>query len=62
MSGNKRISVLLPPDVFRRFNAYCAEQGYKKSPLIARLIREHLQGQGGRVDREQDAKSNRASK
>ncbi len=42
MSGNKRISVLLPPDVFRRFNAYCADQGYKKSPLIARLIREHM--------------------
>lgn len=62
MSRNKRISVLLPPDVFRRFNAYCVEQGYKKSPLIARLIREHLQGEGGRVDREQDAKSSRPSR
>ena len=37
-----KISVLLPPDAATRFNAYCHERGYKKSPLIVRLIREHL--------------------
>ena len=25
-----------------RFNAYCDERGYKKSTLVARLIRDHL--------------------
>ena len=37
-----KISVLLPPDAAARFDAYCRERGYKKSPLIGRLIREHL--------------------
>lgn len=37
-----KISVLLNEDEAERFEAYCHEQGFKKSTLIARLIREHL--------------------
>ena len=42
MESKRKISVFLPADLFRRFNAYCVNRGYKKSPLIARLIREHM--------------------
>jgi hypothetical protein len=38
----QKISVLLEADEAERFEAYCAEKGFKKSTLIARLIREHL--------------------
>lgn len=37
-----RVSVLLSSAEEERFAAYCDEKGYKKSTLIARLIREHL--------------------
>ena len=43
MSGKRvKISVLLDSEEFDRFNAYCHERGFKKSTLIARLIRDHL--------------------
>ncbi|MGH7088450.1 MAG: hypothetical protein ACREFQ_06075 [Stellaceae bacterium] len=38
----QKISVLLGPEEADRFEAYCTERGFKKSTLIARLIREHL--------------------
>jgi hypothetical protein len=37
-----KISVLVPDDEARRFEAFCNERGYKKSTLIVRLIKEHL--------------------
>ena len=37
-----KISVLLDSEEFNRFDAYCQERGFKKSTLIARLIRDHL--------------------
>ena len=37
-----KISVLLDSDEAERFDAYCHERGFKKSTLIARLIRDHL--------------------
>jgi hypothetical protein len=37
-----KISVLLAPEEAERFSAYCQERGFKKSTLITRLIREHL--------------------
>jgi len=37
-----RITLLLPRAEFERFDSYCRQRGFKKSPLIARLIREHL--------------------
>ena len=41
-----RIQVLVPEPEAKRFSSYCREKGFKKSPLIARLIREHLQQEG----------------
>jgi len=43
-----KISVLLEEALSDRFERYCRGNGYKKSTLIARLIRDHL-------DREQFA-------
>lgn len=37
-----KITVLLAEADFARFDAYCEERGFKKSTLISRLIREHL--------------------
>lgn len=37
-----KLSVLLTDDEGERFCAYCTAKGHKKSTLIARLIREHL--------------------
>ena len=42
MQSRRKISVFLSADLFERFNSYCTEQGFKKSPLIARLIRQHM--------------------
>ncbi len=44
-----KITVLLDPEEFGRFEAYCESQGFKKSTLIARLIREYLDTVGYRV-------------
>jgi hypothetical protein len=41
-----KISVLLTDDEEARFCSYCKEKGHKKSTLIARLIREHLNREG----------------
>lgn len=38
----QKISVLLSGEDAQRFEAYCEEFGYKKSTLIARLVREFL--------------------
>jgi len=41
-----KITVLLSDEEFERFDAYCRERGYKKSTLIARLIRQYLDLEG----------------
>ena len=41
-SGTNKITVLLPNEEFRRFGDYCREHGFKKSTLIARLVRDLL--------------------
>jgi hypothetical protein len=46
MAETIKISVVLSSEEFRRFDAYCADRGYKKSTLVARLIREHLDKEG----------------
>ena len=53
MDGKKpsKITVLLDPEEFGRFEAYCESQGFKKSTLIARLIREHLDAARYQVQR-----------
>lgn len=58
--GDKRqVTVLLEPKDDERFSAYCEQRGFKKSTLIVRLIREHLDDErfaaqpnlfGGHVD------------
>lgn len=42
MSDVFRVQVLLQTGEAERFERFCQERGYKKSTLIARLIREHL--------------------
>ena len=41
-----RVVVLLKNGEGERFEAYCEAKGHKKSPLIVRLIREHLDREG----------------
>lgn len=42
MASNARVQVLIPDNDAKRFAAYCRTKGFKKSTLICRLIREHL--------------------
>ena len=42
MADLVRVQVLMPRPEADRFDAYCREKGYKKSTLIARLVREYL--------------------
>jgi predicted DNA-binding protein len=49
MSNKKvqtKISVLLSDVEYERLNAYCRDRGYKKSTLVARLIRQYLDMEG----------------
>ena len=46
-----QITVLLDEEKYVRFNAYCNERGFKKSTLVARLIRDHLDNEGYRLQR-----------
>lgn len=46
-----QITVLLDEEEYSRFNAYCNERGFKKSTLVARLIRDHLDNEGYRLQR-----------
>ena len=49
---NSKITVILPAEEFDRFDSYCQEQGFKKSTLIARLIRDHLGSVAHRLQRD----------
>jgi hypothetical protein len=46
MSQNMRITVILEEDQGETFAAYCQKMGFKKSTLIKRLIREHIENEG----------------
>ena len=46
MADLVRVQVLIPKVEADRFGAYCREKGYKKSPLIVRLVREYLEREG----------------
>lgn len=46
MNGPVRVRVLMRPEEAGRFERYCDVRGHKKSTLIARLIREHLDREG----------------
>ena len=47
-----QITVLLNQDEYERFQEYCDARGFKKSTLIARLIRDHLDAEGFRLQRQ----------
>lgn len=42
MSQLTRVNVLLSAEEAERFSDYCLRKGFKKSTLIARLVREYL--------------------
>lgn len=46
MSAPVRVQVLMRPGEAVRSKRYCDALGHKKSTLIARLIREHLEREG----------------
>lgn len=41
-----KVTVLLSDDEFERLDTYCRDRGFKKSTLIARLIRQYLDMEG----------------
>ena len=47
-----KITVLLDCEEYERFTAYCQDLGFKKSTLIARLIREHLDSKGSEAQQQ----------
>ena len=52
MAECTRVQVLMSPEEAERFDSYCQERGFKKSTLIVRLIREHLDQEKFRPQRE----------
>lgn len=52
MANQVRVQVLMPRDEADRFTAYCREKGFKKSTLIARLVREHMDRESYRAQRD----------
>ena len=52
MTHVARIQVLMSEDEAERFDAYCREMGYKKSTLIARLVRNHMDKEGFQIQGE----------
>lgn len=59
---NRKITVLLDAEAFARFEAYCEKKGFKKSTLIARLIREHLDSEGFKTRRSSSSGSRSSRK
>lgn len=47
-----RVTVILAKDEGEIFEAYCEKNGFKKSTLINRLIREHIENSGFRFQKE----------
>ena len=42
MADTVRTQVLMSREEAERFESYCRQRGFKKSTLIARLVRDHL--------------------
>lgn len=51
MAEHAKVSVLLEPAEAERFDAYCRARGFKKSTLIARLVRDYLDREGFETQR-----------
>ena len=41
-----KVTALLSDEEYARLDAYCRERGYKKSTLLARLVRQYLDMEG----------------
>jgi len=54
-----RVNVLLSVDEAERFSVYCSKNGFKKSTLIARLVREYMAREDGTHAPKTRAKSTR---
>lgn len=52
MANPIRIQVLLNQPDAERFERFCDARGHKKSTLIARLVREHLDREGFALQRD----------
>jgi len=50
----RKVTLLLAEPAFERFDSYCSSRGFKKSPLVARLVREHLDRESFYVQGELD--------
>lgn len=57
-----KVSVILDDADAERFQAYCKKNGFKKSTLICRLIREHLENENFSVQTELDLVGQRVAK
>ena len=62
MADLVRVQVLMPRAEADRFDAYCREKGYKKSPLIARRVREHLEREAFNLQQNLSSRLQRASR
>ena len=49
----RKISVLLGPEEYERFDSYCRTKGHKKSTLASKLIRDLLDREQGRTTQPQ---------
>ncbi len=47
-----RVTVILSDEDAEVFETYCAQKGFKKSTLINRLIREHIENSGFNLQKE----------
>lgn len=47
-----RVTVILNKEDGELFDAYCEQRGFKKSTLINRLIREHIENSDFRLQKE----------
>jgi len=52
VKDRNKITVILDAEEFDRFESFCKQRGFKKSTLIARLIREHLDKEGFQAQRQ----------
>jgi hypothetical protein len=43
---SKKVNVSMSEADFERFDRFCSAKGFKKSPLIVRLIREFMKKEG----------------
>jgi hypothetical protein len=47
-----KVTVLLSDEEFERFDNFCRDRGFKKSTLLARLIRQYLDIEGYQMPRD----------